>query len=100
MRMKSTSIPCFLPGPTRTQCVVLLVLCMLFLTSCSGVGRYSPAPTMAAGVAKNIKFSKPVAVVNAQDSQEEHILGFQGIVVNYHEFTQSVVDALKAELAL
>ncbi len=99
MRIKSICAPCFLPNQTKIQGVVLIAFCMLFLSSCSGVGRYSPKPTIAAGVAKNIRFSKAVAVVNAQDSQEEHILGFQGIVVNYHEFTQSVVDGLKAELA-
>lgn len=85
-------------GQAKVRCVCVMVLCALFLSSCSGVGRYSPKPSIAKGVVQNASFSKAVAVVNAQDSTEEHALGFRGIIVDYHEFTQSVVDALKAEL--
>ena len=78
---------------------VLVLISGLFLfSSCSSVGRYAPDPSSAKGVAGNLSFSNSVAVVNAQDSRELHSLDFRGIVVDYHEFTQSIVDALKAEL--
>lgn len=81
-----------------TALCILMAVCCLLLSSCSAVGRYNPEPSIAEGVAENISSSGAVAVVNAQESREEHALEFRGMVVDYHEFTQSVVDALKAEL--
>jgi len=62
------------------------------------VNRYTPKPSLAKGVGRNVSCPNAVALVNGQDSHEEHALEFHGVVVDYHEFTRSVVDALKAEL--
>ncbi len=98
VRAKSICALSMLRRHTTAPCILMAVCCLLLLSSCSAVGRYSPKPSVAEGVAENISSSGDVAVVNAQDSREEHALEFRGIVVDYHEFTQSVVDALKGEL--
>ncbi len=98
MRVKGIYASRLVRDQTKVQQVVLLASCTLFLSSCHGYGRYIPNPGTAAGVAEGISFSQAVAVVNAQDSREEHALGFQGITVDHREVTQSVVDALRAEL--
>jgi len=76
----------------------LAFFCLFFLTSCS-VGNYTPDAAIAKGVGKNLEaFPGSVAIENAQESRLEQHLGFLNTVVNYHDFTQSVVDALKNEL--
>jgi len=84
-------------GGRTAGLVVVMVAALLLLPSCSSVGRYTPDPAIAKGVAGDISYSGPLAIVNAQDSTEEHDVGFRGITVSYQEFTQSLVDALKAE---
>ena len=79
---------------------IALLSCMCLLGSCaSKIGPYCPPSTLARGAAKGVVTPHAVAIVNAQDSTEEHTLEFRGIVVNYQEVTQSLVDALKAELS-
>ena len=88
-------------SPTTARILALLLVgCLIFgASSCvSAVGKYSPKPSLAHGVAGSISASKPISVVNAQPATSERKLPFRGIVVNKHEWTQSLVDALKAEL--
>lgn len=80
--------------------LVTLVLCACFLGSCSTkMGYYCPKPAVAKGAAKGLVVSQPVRITNAQVSKEEHTLDFRSIIVNYQEFTQALVDAVKVELA-
>ena len=76
----------------------LTVLTLLFISGCSGVGNYTPNPLKARGVAKNVNVSNPVVINNAQASNQDHLMGFRGISINYNTFTQSVVEALNMEL--
>lgn len=79
--------------------LIVLLVGSLFISSCtSNVGNYCPKPKLAKGAAPGVTFTNPVCIINAQESTEEHDLKFMGIVVNYHEFTQALVDALTAEL--
>ena len=71
---------------------------LFFLASCS-VGNYAPNAAIAKGVGRNLEtFPSPISIENAQESRLEQHLGFLNTVVNYHDFTQSVVDALRNEL--
>lgn len=75
---------------------ILVIACLL--VSCSAVGPYKPDAEIATGMVEGVSFSAPLAIINNQPSNEQHTLQFRGIIVNYHEFTQSLVDGLKAEV--
>ena len=81
----------------ESRLILGMIACIFLLSSCSGVGKVEIDPSIAEGVAENLSFSGILAIVNAQDSAEERDLNFRGITVDYHGFTQSIVDALKVE---
>lgn len=76
---------------------LLPLLTILLLSSCAAVGKYSPDPALADGVVDGIDIKTQLRLTNAQPSTQEHNLGFRGIIINYHTFTQSLVDAVKME---
>lgn len=78
--------------------LALTALAMLFISGCSAVGNYTPNPLKAKGLAKNINITKSVVITNAQQSDQDHLLNFRGISINYKTFTQSLVEALNMEL--
>lgn len=68
------------------------------LNSCASVGRYAPSADIALGAANGVAINNPVKITNDQPSTYNQDLHFRGIVVNYNEFTQSLVDGLKGEV--
>ncbi len=70
------------------------------LSACGmpSIGRYNPDPSLAKGVVKDIPFSQNITIINDQPATDDHTLRFGKTIVNYHTFTQSVVDALTMEL--
>lgn len=110
-----TNLNCVVPG-TPHLCLLVLAL-IVFLSSCaSPVGKYSPDPIMITTPEANdsdddseefepvksktvikVNISNPVKISNAQPSTREQPLDFRGIIVNYKEFTQSMVEALTLE---
>jgi len=81
----------------ESRLILGMIACIFLLPSCSRVGKLEIDPSIAKGMAENLSFSGTLAIVNAQDSVEERDLNFRGITVDYHGFTQSIVDALKVE---
>ena len=75
----------------------MLLILIVFLPSCSSVGKYRPDPKFATGVVESINISNAVKLTNSQPSTFVHSLNFEGIEVDYNSFTQSLVDALKIE---
>ncbi len=75
---------------------LVLLGCVLSLASCSG-GRYTPKASLAEGLVRKVSCPSAVAVVNGQSDSVEHQLEFGRYAVQYQEFTQAVVDALKGE---
>lgn len=98
----------------------LILMVTLFLSSCATpVGMYSPDPKIVTAAEpseqeesesaetdakstetapeRKIYITNPVKIVNSQSSAEERPLDFRGIIVNYKEFTQSLVEAIKLE---
>lgn len=75
-----------------------LFLVILLIYSCGPIGKYNPHPSIANGVIKNITINNAVKISNDQPSKEEHKLEFRDIIVNYHDFTESLIEGLKLEL--
>lgn len=73
------------------------VCCIVYLFGCTAVGFYNPNPKIAAGVKSIEKSSVSVCLINDQPNSDRHLLDFQKIEVDYNAFTQSLVDAMKAE---
>lgn len=84
-------------GPNASRLCLLIFTLTFFLSSCAPVGKYNPDPIIATGLAKGINVTNAVKIINSQSSTKEHSLDFRGIIVNYNEFTQSLVEALKIE---
>jgi hypothetical protein len=75
-----------------------ILILVITLSSCSSVGHYTPSAEIAAGVANDVVFTNQLKITNDQPSTDTHELHFRGVIVNYNEFTQSLVDSLKAEV--
>ena len=88
----------------RRTCKIIPFLSGAFLIfvslSCGTIpiGRYNPDPALAQGVVEHVSFSSDVTIINDQPATDDHLIRFKEAVVNYNEFTQSLVDALRMEL--
>lgn len=78
----------------------ILVLLFLFCSCATKIGYYNPDPKIADGaVSKSVKI-KSISLINDQPDKTKHRLAFfKQIDVDYHAFTQSVIDALTTELS-
>ncbi len=61
---------------------------------------YNPDPLLAEGLGKDIVVQKPFQVVNAQKPSEDRQLFPTRTIVNYFNFTESLVQALRTEYNL
>jgi hypothetical protein len=78
--------------------ILFPIIVIIFLTSCAAdVGKYAPSPVIAKGEPKDLNIETPFSIINSQLNSEDLPLEFRGIIVNYNEFTQSLVEALKSE---
>ena len=91
-----------IPGAiAKTLLFSLLIVCSIMLSSCSTtapLGKYTPNPSIAKGIKIDITASAPVAIINAQSTSTEQQLGFREMIVNKHEWTQALIEALAAGL--
>ena len=70
----------------------------ILLAACADVGPYRPDPTSATvAIEKKFAAKGELRIINAQPSEVTHELTIRGIVVNYKDFTQALVEALKIE---
>lgn len=76
---------------------LLLIVFIIFLSSCAAVGKYNPDPKIATGSVEGINITNTIKISNSQPSTIERTIKFRGIIVNYNTFTQSLVEALKME---
>lgn len=77
----------------------LVFLPAVTLCASCAIGPYSPEPNLAAGVTRNVAITKPVAILSDQTSEEPIHLPRRKIVVDRKSFTESLVAAIKMELA-
>jgi len=86
--------------PTKYSFVKIIVisLTLTLMISCASVGKYTPKPSLAQGVAGVLNISHSVDVISTQLDSTERDLKFKNIIVNYYRFSQSLANALKMEL--
>lgn len=85
-------------GHNKHYLNTITLLLTVFLSACASIGNYNPDPQIANGVLTVVNVKNAIKISNTQPSTEEHELEFRGIIVNYNQFTQSLVEALKMEL--
>lgn len=71
---------------------------IIFLSSCASVGKYTPKPDLGIGVTKNLNMAQSVDVISTQMDSTQRDLNFKNIIVDYHQFSLSLVRAIKMEL--
>lgn len=78
--------------------IIVISFTLSLMISCASVGKYTPKPDLAQGVAGVLDISHSVDVISTQMDSTERDLKFKDIVVNYHRFSKSLVRAIKMEL--
>jgi len=78
---------------------IIIVFVFVLLTACGTIGKYNPEPVIANRVVREFKSSKVISVGNIQKDKTDHDLKYEGLIINYNEFTERVVNGLKSELS-
>lgn len=77
---------------------LLILFFSTHLTGCAT--KYNPDPSIAQGLVEGIVIQQPFTITNSQTSSESHKLHFGQAIVNYREFTESLVQALNQAYGL
>ena len=78
--------------------IIITILIGTWVISSCSVGKYIPPTKIAHRALKNFEYDKSISVINIQTDKTDYDLKYEGLVMNYYELTENIVEGLKSEL--